>query len=34
MRTYKTGSVDVDANAFYAALFKQKTFGDNDIIIA
>ena len=34
MRTYKTGSVDVDANALYAAWFKKKSFGDDDIIIA
>jgi len=34
MRTYKTGLVNVDANALYAALFKKKTFGDDDIIIA
>jgi len=34
MRTYKTGSVNVDANALYAALFKKKTFGDDDFIIA
>jgi len=34
MRTYKTRLVNVDTNALYAALFKKKTFGDDDIIIA
>jgi hypothetical protein len=33
MRTYKTGLVDSDANA-YAVLLKKETFGDDDIIIA